>query len=264
MKCNNCGFENEQTFQYCPNCGAAVQLERTLQVSTTDGILLGLKDSLFLVICILMSGSCLLSFAGGGFNLIYVLITVFLWLTYAQSRKGIADPQHLRCISGTVYAQYVINYVMAGLLVVLGVICAAAFGIIAGNPAVLEEIFSEVIADTQAAAQLVQVLGAASGMIILGVCVIVAVIMVLWNVFSLRYIHRFAKSVYRSVQAQTLQIEKVKAAKIWLFILGGFDALSALSSLADGEPVVGMASACTCGAAIIAGLLIRKYLSTEE
>lgn len=129
MKCANCGFESEQNYSVCPQCQANTQSNPAAQK-----ILCVLKDPLFLVICILMSISCAISLAADNLPLINILITVFLWLTYAQSRKEIADAKHLRFISGAVYANYVINYVIAGLVVILGVIFAVAFGLIASNP----------------------------------------------------------------------------------------------------------------------------------
>ena len=92
-----------------------------------DQLLPALKDPLFLVVCILLSISCLLSLSAGSVPLIDILITVFLWLTYAQARKDIADAGHLRCVSGALYAQYVIVYVVAGLLLVVGVILMLYF-----------------------------------------------------------------------------------------------------------------------------------------
>ena len=49
-----------------------------------------------------------------------------MWLTYAQARKGILDSTHLRSLSGTTFAVYVINYVAAGCVAFVGIMIAFA------------------------------------------------------------------------------------------------------------------------------------------
>ena len=74
--------------------------------------------------------------------LIHILITVFLWLTYAQSRKDVADAEHLRCVSGAVYAQYVIVYVAAGLCLLAGVIFAVSFSFLTDHSEYIHTLLS--------------------------------------------------------------------------------------------------------------------------
>ena len=106
MKCNQCGFEAAQDSLFCPQCGERMVQDASGRSGFADQLLPALKDPLFLVVCILLSISCLLSLSAGSVPLIDILITVFLWLTYAQARKDIADAGHLRCVSGALYAQY--------------------------------------------------------------------------------------------------------------------------------------------------------------
>lgn len=256
MKCPNCGFESELNHPTCPQCQAEIQSNPAAQK-----ILSALKDALFLVICILMSASCVLSLAADNVPLLSILLTVFLWLTYAQSYKGIADAKHLRCISGTVYADYVINYVVAGLVVVLGLIFAAAFGMLFNEPAFLEEIWVELeIADYVALSQLPAAIP--SGLIVF-VSILAAGIIVVVNIFSLRYIHRFAQSIYQSIETGTLKLKHATATKVWMFILGGGSAVSCLTNLTSTQPLLFLGGAADAATCIIAGLLIHKYFPDE-
>lgn len=252
MKCTNCGFESEVDYPVCPQCQAQAQPNFAAQK-----ILGALKDPLFLIICILMSVSCLLSLSADNLPLIEILITVFLWLAYAQSCKGIADAKHLRCVSGALYANYVINYVVAGLVVVMGVIFAIAFSFIASDPSFLETLqsgFADV--DYDAVAQMLAII---PGGLILFIFILIAAIVIVVNIFSLRYIHRFAKSVYQSIETGELELKHTSATKVWLFIIGGSSAVSCLS--ADGQLSTLASSAASAAICIISGLLIHKYLS---
>lgn len=254
MKCHQCGFESELTYPVCPQCQAQLQPNPAAQ-----SILKALKDSLFFVICILFSVAVVMSLAADSLSVPNILIAVFLWLVYAQSKKDIADAKHLRCVSGAVYANYVITYVAAGLVLVLGIICTAAFGLIASDPTLIEAMLADV-ADVDLDA-LTQMFAIIPSTLILVVFVIVAAIIVVLNIFSMRYIHRFAQSVYKSIEAGVLKLKYVDAAKAWLFVFGGFAAVICLSSLSDGQITAAFSSGADAAACIIAGILIRKYFS---
>lgn len=253
MKCTNCGFENEQSYTVCPQCQTEVRPNPAAQA-----ILGALRDPLFLVICILLSVATALSLVGGNLPVIEILFTVFLWLVYSKSSKGIADAKYLRCVSGTMYANYVITYVAAILVAVMGLILAAALKMIVNDPFMLEELLSE-LGDVDYAA-ISGMITFLPGSLLLVAFLIAAAAVVVLNIFSNRYIHRFAKSVYQSIETGNLNLKHATVAMVWLFIYGGISGLSCLSSLANGL-LAALGSAASCGACIIAGLLINKYLS---
>lgn len=260
MKCNHCGFEAAPNSLFCPQCG-----ERMPQIEAPTGafsarILPALKDPLFLVVCILLSVSCLMSLSAGSVPLIDILITVFLWLTYVQAQKDVADAEHLRCVSGAIYARYVINYVVAGLVLVVGVIFAIAFNILTHSMDGFWETLLREVADAEAVASLMSILPSVSGAVILIVCAFAAAIMIVLNIFMMRYLHRFAQSVYRSIQQGENALKYADIAKILLFILGGIAAVSCLSALFTFQFGSLIAYASSGGSAILSGLLIRKYL----
>lgn len=253
MKCTNCGFESEMDYPVCPQCQAQLQAN-----PAAEKILGILKDSLFLAVCILMSAVCGLSFIAGSVPLINVLITIFLWLTYAQSKKGIADPKHLRCISGAVYANYVITYVLAGLVALMGVIFGAVFGMAFSDANMIDSIVSG-LGDVDVSL-VTDLLSTLPGIIVTVAFILAAAIIIVLNVFSLRYIYRFAKSVYQSIEAGELELKHTGAAKIWLFIYGGFTVIAFLTNL-GGDLIPALCSAAEAAAAIIAGVLINKHFS---
>lgn len=259
MKCKQCGYEAAQNSLFCPQCGEHMVCDETPRGAFTARILPALKDPLFLVVCILLSVSCLMSLSAGSVPLIDILITVFLWLTYAQARKDVADAEHLRCVSGALYAQYVITYIAAGLVVVMGVIFAIAFNIVTSSMDGFWETLLSEVADAEVAASLMAILPSVSGAVILVLCALVSGVIIVLNIFTMRYLHRFAQSVYRSIEQDVYALKYANAAKILLFIFGGFAAVSCLSALASNEFGNFVANASSGGCAILSGLLIRKY-----
>ena len=269
MKCESCGYENGQASAYCPNCGAPVQ-ETTPQEtivptnSAADKILRVLQDQLFFVLCILMSACCALQLINSGPDVLTILFTIFLWLTYAQARKGIADAKQLRCVSGTVYAQYVITNVIAIILIVCGAILGAAFGVLAGGPAVMNSFlsaFEGVPVDTNA---LAQVLGSLSGIVIFLIFAFIGAAMLVVNLFSTRYIHRFAKSVYQSVESGALELKHAKTAYGWLLAFGIFAGIGFLGTVGSGDLAAILSDGVSCAMPIIAAILIKKHLLPNE
>lgn len=263
MKCKQCGYKAAQDSLFCPQCGERMIPEEAPSGAFAARILPALKDPLFLVVCILLSVSCLMSLSAGSVPLIDILITVFLWLTYAQARKDVADAEHLRCVSGALYAQYVITYIAAGLVVVMGVIFAIAFNIVTSSMDGFWEALLGELADAETVASLMAILPTVSGAVILVLCVLVSGVIIVLNIFTMRYLHRFAKSVYRSIEQGVYALQYANAAKILLFILGGLAAVSCLSDLASNEFGSFVANASSGGCAILSGLLIRKYLNPD-
>ena len=150
MKCKNCGFENEQGVEYCVNCGeslacdcAPMPVEAVSLNPAADIVMNALRDKLFLVLCVLMTASCAMSIITSGVSLIYILITIFLWLTYADAQKGFANEKHLRVISGTVYAQYIIINVLSVLLLVSGALVGVGFKFVVEDPEFMDMLTSE-------------------------------------------------------------------------------------------------------------------------
>lgn len=274
MNCKNCGFEYSEQYDYCPNCGTPkAEKQPTGEQSQTveavslnpaaDKIMCALKDNMFLVLCILMSASCVLSL-NGGLPLINILITIFLWLTYADAQKGFANEKHLQSVSGTVYASYVITNVACGILIVCGALLGAIFGLFTNTPEFISE-FEAVLREYDLSefgveiSDLPQALLALSGWIIAFVFIVIAAIGLVFNILGMRKIHRFAKSVYMGIMYQNPNFENPRTVKNWLLFFGICSAISAVSSLASGSITAAIATGCTAASEIIAYILIDKY-----
>lgn len=256
MKCGICGFTNAPQETVCLNCGQPLPVERLDDAPSQ--VLRALRDGMFLAICILITVAAGLKvLAGDGFDVIYTLLTVFLWLTYTQAQKGIADSKHLRCISGTVYANYVITFVAAVLVAVLGSVLALALAALGGNTnqwnGLLDMLGEDVLGG------LSQVMLGLAGGVLLLVSAVVSIGMIVVNIFSMRYIHRFAKSLYQSVDNGVLRLQHSRAAKIWLFVSGGILSLSAVVALCSAQLIGAACDGAAGAAAILAGLMIGKY-----
>ena len=282
MKCKYCGYEHTEAFTLCPLCGtdnsrpsaAADSGSATAYVETTvppvslnpaaHHVLGALNSKLFLAVCILFTVSSGLAVFDGNFNVITILLTIFSWLTYSQARKGFADSSNIRCISGTVYASYVIEYVVAGLFVVCGLILTAAFGLISSNTAMMSEFLSEFEAEITGYGPIVEALLSASTVLILVIFVVAAVAVFLINFFGLRSVHRFVQSVYKSIDSGQIFFVKCTAAKNWLMTFGVFSAISALSSFASESSLAVYSEGAMAAALIVASVFIKKNFSEWE
>ena len=258
MKCLKCGFESEADFSFCPQCGEPAPINEILENPAAKRALGLIKDKLFLTVAILISVATLLSF-GNGIPVIYVLSTVFVWLLYAKGVKNTADSTQIRNISGTVYAAYIVNYVLAGLVAAVGLLCSGIMAI-AGNVAGAMDEFNHVLDGLSI--NFAETLGSISAVIIIILFGIICAALLLYNIFGMRNIHRFIKSVYMSVDAGVENYHKPGVARAWLLALGILDVVSAIGSE---NLVTAVATACGGAAMIIASILIEKhFLSVQE
>lgn len=291
MYCNHCGYQSQDNFQFCPKCGTAVQSNPCQSdprqenpyhsnpyqstpyqdapvyetpVSSNPAaqtILMALKDKLFFIICILMSVACGASLLSGSLPLLELLFAIFLWITHSQAQKDVADAAHLRRVSGTVYAQYVITNISAVLVAVCGVIVAAGFQILASDPELIEALTSELQQYGGEFNIAVQGITALTGGVFIAVFLIIGALMFVINLFSVRYLHRFAKSVYQSIQNGVLELKHTSAARIWLYIFGVFIGISALSSLASMDIFTAVSNGANCAVCILSAVLINRYFA---
>lgn len=255
MKCNYCGFESENNFIFCPNCGKEAPVEVYGDENpAANHILSVLKDKLFFALCILLTvGSCC-SLLAGNINVISILATIFIWFVYNASIKNIADSKNLRYLSGTTYAYYVVMSVSAIIVAVCMAIALLFSGFLLSSSFILEEI-SEIFGAFS-------FLVAASPTLIFITGIAIAALMFLLSVFGLRNIHAFVKTVYQSVESGVIAYEKCKSAETWLMIFGILSAISSLSSL--GSPLLFCSSASFAAVEIIASLLIKKHFSSFD
>ena len=278
MKCYNCGYESPDDFSFCSECGAAqstanqsgaaseVTYTSPYNAGTSNNtpqvpgvrVLTALKDSLFLILCIVYSAGTLFSLINGDFSVIGILMTIFLWLTYANAQKGVASRENLRCISGTVFASYVINYVIAGSVAFVGLV-VMIFG--TGGSGFLADIIRFVFKEAGFGFHdgFMSRFIAGAAMIFGAVLIIGAAIVAVINYFSTRSIHLFVQSVYRNDGGVQIGISNANTARIWLMVLGILEAVGAVSALFGKDAMQFIASGAGAAAKIIGSIMIEKY-----
>lgn len=278
MKCNNCGFEFQEEVRFCPVCGQPMQASQPTeppynepqyaqpQPAAQDGVNIAaskiftvLKDKLFFVICILMTTDAALS-VFGGVDVLKVLFAVFLWIVYSSAQKGYVDAKNLRCVSGTVYANYVIINVACGILAVCGALLSVMMVFSSEVSDFLDEIISPIGGWQGILPQpeINEVIVGAAWLI--GVIfVLSALVMLVLNLLGMRKIHRFVKSVYMGVMTQNPNFENPNGVKTWLMVFGVLSGLSALMSLIGFNIFEASAAGCEAAASIISSILIGKY-----
>lgn len=268
MKCEFCGFEAEEEFAFCPNCSKQKEIEtnsepennsEVLPISlnpAADIVLNALKDKLFLVVCILVSASTIFNLANDVVNIIGILMSVFLWLTYVSAYKGIADENHLRSVSGTYFANYVIMWVGTILVLLMGVLFAVVFGAIATSGELMDSILEEL--EFGIANELIGSILSISAVWVFVLFTLIGVALMLVLHFAVRPTHRFIQSVYKSVEAGETSFCSANIAKNWLLIGGILSGVSALGSLFSSMSGF-LAGAASAAASIIGSILIDKY-----
>lgn len=259
MKCKNCKFDIQGQLEFCPNCGARFDSTTTTIESTenhsffAEKLLPALNSNLFFVLCMLITVSCVLSFCSGGIPVINVLITIFLWIAFADAKRGIVNRTQLRNISGTIYALYIITNVASIIILVAGVICTVFSKSISLQEDVeleLRGLFASANIDAKA-------LILVSGII----CIGVGVACLLINVLGVKKIHTFAKSVYSGHVDETFTFIGMKSAKTWLIVFTVLNAISAANSLLNGEAVGALSYLLATGMYVVPVILIDKHLA---
>ena len=271
MKCHNCLYETEQPISFCPKCGVQVapapQTEFVPPVNYAANRATALvRDKLFLAMCILISVSAVISF-----DVISILLTIFLWLTFAKSRKNIVDANHLRQISGTVYASYVLNNIASIILIVCGVIYSAlmvyAIYNSSGGSGLIDTPLAFYIPKITKLLPIKELyphyltLGI---LVALGIAISVGgIISLLINLLGFRKIHRFVKSVHTGITSNNYELAYLNSVKGWLIFFAVLRCMGAVSVMGSGISAA-LASGSQAAAIIITVVLINKYLIPQK
>lgn len=269
MNCKHCGFEAEQEFLFCPDCGKRVGEETVYAQPVSlnpmaDLVLDALNDKIFLAVCILSVVSTIFTISRSSIDIISILMTVFLWLTYASARKGMADHKHLRCVSGTYYAIYVILNVVCIIFLVGLVLSILAVGLASVlDKEMAKEAFA-VVTDVDFN-PLVNALLAKSYFWYYPIAFLCLIALILINRFAIKPTHSFLKSIYRSVETGLPVLCKVKTAKNVFLIWGIYCGIIALLALFVDRDLIDFAEAASMSAAnIMISLLIKEYLLDSD
>ncbi len=270
MFCPNCGSQMMDGTIFCTNCGSPMT-PRSMIVRG-NRVITALQDPLFLVICILQSVSALVHMIIGFYGVIPVLFTVFLWIVFAKAKRGETPQKQLRCISGVVYAEYIVSFVLSGLMLLAGtliLVLGVTFPFASGGLPELGNFAWEYLPEQYGRAD--YVFSTLLFVIIGLVLIVTAGATIALNILGYRRIHRFAKSVYENAY-EDVQLPDAKAARIWLMIFGIASAAqipssfftifisSVVSGGIDGASIMAIvASGCSAAMTILAGVLVKKY-----
>ena len=268
MKCRYCGHKCKLDVPVCPTCGADFEPKKRSDAERAlakNRILPALSDSLYLAICILLTARVVISIIAGGFLLFEALIAVFSWMVYYSAKNGVINGKNLRCISGTIYAEYYSANILAIIIVVFGLF-VAMFPSAVVNFA--EATFGSFIDGNEQIRALLDLLaedGVFGGLSIALVCIFFAIIILLINLLCYRKIHRFAKSVYKSVEQQDFyMIEYDNTTRKWLWFFAIMDFVGLLIKTSGSGVLHLMANGIDAAVAIIAAILIKKYVLSNE
>ncbi|MEE0840265.1 MAG: zinc ribbon domain-containing protein [Acutalibacteraceae bacterium] len=261
MKCNNCGFEINEDFVYCPNCSAPSYSPSVMINPAAVKFQEVLKSNSILAMCILLTAASGFGIISGSFPLLTVLATIFLWIAYSKASKDELDTNQLRCISGTVYAAYVINYVAYIMVLISGIILIFAFGYLSSSPQLLDSFLNNI--ELNISGDILNIIESnitVFGFIISFILIVASVVSIIINATGMRKIHRFIKTVYEGIPTGQLENRYTLAAKNWLILLGVFSAISAFTGLISGNITSAISSACTAAVMILASSIINKNL----
>ncbi len=281
--CKNCSAANDDDARFCVSCGSAIEFDAASASSDNLGDVgdigentqaasgapvenpvknyfkAAFTDTLFLVMAILISVSVGLSIlSSSGIPIINALVMIFMWILYANAKKGILDSNYIRYISGTVYATKIIYWVVVGFCAVFGIVCFASSSIvdtlIDASPEVSEMLVTLDLTMSVLA-------------IFVGVVLIVAAILIaLFNVFAVNAWHSLVKSMYKSANSGELKLDKYKTAKNWVLAFAIISTVSALNSVtADGAKVFlsALSSLSTTAMLFVVYFWMKKFLDVE-
>ncbi len=257
MICKICGAEFEGSTDVCPLC---TDSQPTNINQAANKINLALKDGLFLTICVLISISTLFSVIIGGLPIINILLTIFLWLAFYHSKSNL-NSTHIRSISGTVFAYYILLYVIAGVLIFTGtfysMVLKTMFELSASFPelAELTTYYREILKYNEEFMPIINT-------IIAFIMFLIAAGIILINIFGIRKIHKFIKSVYQNSDKNNNNFLYAASASSWLFVIGGlniFISLTTFRSIGLISTLSTLSSISYGVALIFAGVIINKY-----
>lgn len=271
MKCTFCGAEIAENSVFCAGCGQPVQTmaqpngpSLAPKNVAAEYVLSALRDPLFLVIAILVTTSCALTvLSGSGIPVIQLLAAIFLWLVYSQQKNQTFDGSHMRKVSGVVYAQYVLNYILAAALIICGGAFIPASVLLHESYDIIGEFVDS--ADLAILEELTETLGLSLSLILMIVGIVlllVGVLVIVFNAVGYRRIHRFVKSVYQSVDYGCVGFMHCHAAQVWLVVFGVCSLISILTS-----DVNLLSIGCTLAqgiAMVLGSVIVRRYFVPLE
>ncbi|MBO5868945.1 MAG: hypothetical protein J6Q54_08560 [Oscillospiraceae bacterium] len=298
MLCKQCGHQSLEDFRFCPNCGAEaaptqeppapenpvyqppvqepenpvsqpapVYEEEPIRLNPAAETFLSiLRDKLLLIICILMSVSAAAAVFASELPVIRILLAVFLWFTYAQAEQNSIDHRNLQCVSGTVFAYEILLYVLAAFFGFIGLTWGSMWDLFYAMPEFQSGLQLGIAQSgiTQDSSEYGMVMQLLTGGFLSGVFFAIAIGIALYNLFTIRYVHKFIKTFYKSLQDGQTEIRCITATKVVLIVFAVLKGLSALGSAGIFAYMAALSTGAECAVCILGYLLIDKHLKTQQ
>ncbi len=194
-------------------------------------VLGALKSPLFFALTILLTVFAAFRLLSGKFPVIDILWAIFAWIVYLRATKDICDVKSLRVLSGVIFADFIIGLVGSVNRAITGVfiiISKDAKDALLQNTEFLNYVKEDmeknggnfIFDNLEIAVEIIGVL-----------YLIFCIFEILINLFGVKSIHSFVKSVYKGVESGKIEIKKRKTAQVWLMIFGIISAIGALATL---------------------------------
>ena len=260
MNCPKCKNQIPDNSLYCPACGEPLTQPDTQSSNGLPPVIAALHNvvssKLFLVVAILFTvASAAQLINGGGLPVFEILVAIAMWIMVGSNKNGniMGYETPLKMISGTVFANTIIFWISGGIFAVSGLIVA-----LSGSAA--EEFINVAVNIGELSmdeAALLDAYGNLAFTIFGMVFIVAAVIIFLINIFIIKGMHKFTKSVLTTFRTGINQIKKLRFTKVVVLILGIITALSSLGLLLN--PIALVSEASLAAAYIILYIMLDSF-----
>ena len=213
-----------------------------------------------------MTVSAVSALFSGTISVLQVLYTIFFWIARTKACEGRVDVSSLRGVSGTYFATYVINYVVAGCLILVAVILAIVLALTGTSLEFLQAYMDGFEANLNGFPfMLTASTAVALGWVMAASFMFAGALILVFNIFVTKRMHGFVKSIYKSVEdCGTTPIVNANLTKIWLWIDGISLAIIAISELASLNVMAALANGSVAAICIIGAVLIEKHFIKQD
>ncbi len=245
MICPECG--NEYTGEKCRLC-ESLSIQRSIAEATGSGG--------FLAVCILLTVASALSLLSCTIPFLPLLGAIFCWIVYGNGSNGCFNGRLVRLLSGLCFTWFIVMWVIVGLLMLVGVM----------DTSLVVDVLKAALlqAGTDPKLEALLTMGDRLLTVIRYVCLAMAAGYTLINIFGVRTIHRFVKSVYLCDEAFTEKPKKVKPAFVWFIVFGVMEALKGIAELTDGNAWGALVGLCIASALFCAAYVIKTYFMSRR
>ena len=264
MICSKCGYLYVDSEEKCPQCGnpspsVGQKTEENLTPLATSSFALqklvdAFRDPLFLTLCILTTVSAL------RIEVFSILFAVFAWLIYSKAQQNTCDIKSMRAVSGTIFSEYVLNWVAVGILAVVAMLLIAAGGLSADLSRIIlqniprdEDVYELVYSIIRTISKLDVVVIAFAVVSVFGI--LIAAIIAL-NLLIYKPMHDFVMYLYQGAYTNKLVLNRISYVANAVLVLGILRGIYSLSFVGSFQILTNGSSAASL---IILYIWLKKH-----